>query len=229
MANRAHFSPALFSFLRSLAKNNNREWFQEHKERYEADVRDPLLRFIGDFGPRLRSISKSYVADPRPTGGSMLRIYRDTRFSKDKTPYKTAAGAHFQHEDRGEQSAPGFYLHLEPGQVFAGMGIWHPDAPSLQKIRDAIAAPRSSWRQAAADRDFAARCKMGGESLQRPPKGYDPEHPSIEDLKRKDFVASTDFTEKDACAPDFLDRFTEACAASAPFMKFLTKAVGLQW
>ena len=89
MAN-AHFTPRTFSFLRELAGNNNREWFHAHKPRYEEDVRDPALRFIADFAPHLADISTRFRADPRANGGSLFRIYRDTRFSKDKTPYQDA-------------------------------------------------------------------------------------------------------------------------------------------
>ena len=140
MTGQPHFAPALFAFLRELRENNNREWFQANKGRYEADVRDPLLRFIADFALPLHELSTHFVADPRPVGGSLFRIYRDVRFSKDKSPYKTQAAAHFRHERGKDVHAPGFYLHLEPDDVFAGAGIWHPDMKSLTKIRDAIVA-----------------------------------------------------------------------------------------
>src|SRR5580765_3671675 len=108
------FSPALFTFLRQLKSHNTREWFADNKERYQRDVEAPMLQFVGDVGPRLRKISPALVADPRRTGGSMFRIYRDTRFSGDKTPYKTAAAARFPHEEwKRSSSAPGLYLHLE--------------------------------------------------------------------------------------------------------------------
>ena len=106
------FQPDLFRFLDALRGNNNREWFQANKERYESDVKGPMLRFIGDFAPRLRQISPRFVADPRPNCGSLFRIYRDVRFSKDKTPYKTNAGAQFRHQAGKDAHAPGFYLHV---------------------------------------------------------------------------------------------------------------------
>ena len=110
MDSKAHFTPALFEFLAELSMNNDREWFQANKARYERDVRNPLLDFVADFGERLRTISPHMVADPRASGGSMFRIYRDVRFSKDKSPYKTNAGAHFRHEVGREVHGPGFYL-----------------------------------------------------------------------------------------------------------------------
>ncbi len=225
----AHFSPALFKFLRELKKNNNREWFQANKARYESDVRDPMLRFIADFAVPLRSISKHFVADPRPAGGSLFRIYRDTRFSRDKSPYKTAAAAHFRHEVDREVHGPGFYVHLEPGDVAVGAGVWHPDADTLGKIRDAIARQPELWKRAVSGKAFKSVYELWGEKLTRPPKGFDPAHPFIEDLKRKDFVVMASFTEADACKPGFMDRVADVCRLSAPFMSFLTKSVGLKF
>ncbi len=116
MKRRSYFRPELFQFLRELKANNEKEWFQANKHRYESEVKEPMLRFISDFAPYLRQISRHVVADPRPVGGSMFRIYRDTRFFKDKSPYKTTAAAHFPHRDGGKDvHAPGFYLHIEPG------------------------------------------------------------------------------------------------------------------
>ena len=229
MTDKAYISPELFTFFRELKANNNREWFQAHKRRYEAQVRAPLLRFIADFGLRLAELSPHYLADARPVGGSLFRINRDIRFSKDKSPYKTAAGLQFRHESGKDVHAPGFYLHLEPGSVFAGVGLWQPEAKALAKIREAIVADPARWQQASAAEEFRAVYQLGGESLQRPPKGYDPEHPLIEDLKRKDFIASVAFSEADVCAPDFIDRYSELCRQAAPFMAFLTTVLGLAW
>src|SRR5712691_13432329 len=131
MTDEGYFSPELFDFLLELRENNTREWFQSNKDRYEEVVRDPFIRFIADFGPRLQQISPQLVADPRPMGGSLFRIYRDTRFAKDKSPYKTAASAHFSHLMRKDVHAPGFYVHLEPGSSFAGSGLWHPEPVTL--------------------------------------------------------------------------------------------------
>lgn len=229
MNSRAHFGPELFSFLRDLQRNNNREWLAANKERYEEHVRDPFLRFIADFAPHLKKISKQLVADPRPVGGSLFRIHRDVRFSKDKSPYKTMAAAHFYYDAKKDVHAPGFYIHLEPGEVFARGGLWHPDAGALGKVRDAIVANPQRWRSVTSAKAFRATLALWGDKLKRPPNGYDPAHPLIEDLKRKDFVVSARFSEEDACAPDFMDRFTEICHTTAPFIEFVTKAIGLPW
>ena len=229
MADPGYFDATLFTFLETLRQNNNREWFQANKQRYEADVRDPMRRFIGDFGPHLRTISARFVADPRANGGSLFRIYRDVRFAKDKRPYKTNAGAQFRHEAGRDVHAPGFYLHLEPGMVFVASGVWHPDHRTLSNIRDAIVAHPQAWKRATSSKTFRATGCLGGDSLKRPPHGYDPAHPLIEDLKRKDFVAHAPFSEAQACAPDFMAVFTETCRAFAPMTKFLTAALQLPW
>ena len=185
MPKKSHFGPELFRFLAELRENNERGWFQANKGRYESDVRDPLLQFVGDFAAPLKEISPHYVADPKPSGGSVFRIYRDVRFSRDKSPYKINAGAHFRHEVGKEVHGPGFYLHLEPGSVFCGAGMWHPGSGTLGSVRDAMVANPARWNRALSEPRFAGRFKLEGDSLTRPPKGYDPDHPLIEHLKRK--------------------------------------------
>ena len=229
MTAQPYITPELFQFFRELKANNNRDWFQANKQRYESQVREPLLRFITDFGVRLAEISPHYVADARRSGGSLFRINRDIRFSKDKSPYKTTAGIQFRHESGKDVHAPGFYLHLEPDSIFGGIGIWRPDTKTLNKIRDAILESPDRWQQIVTDKSFTAKFELSGDSLKRAPKGYDPEHPLIEDLKRKDFIAGTPFAEAEACAPDFIDRFAETCRLGAPFVGFLTAAIGLPW
>ena len=220
-----YITPRTFRFFRELARHNDREWFEANKRRYLEEVRDPLVRFIEAFGPKLARISAHMVADPRPVGGSLFRIYRDTRFSKDKRPYKTHAGLSFRHAEGRDVHAPVFYLHLEPGSVFAAAGMWRPPAESVKLVRDAIVAHPERWKR------VTHTCPLGepGDGLQRTPRGYDPEHPLVADLKRQSFITTTSFTEKEACAPDFLDRFAQACRRATPLMRFLTGAVGLPW
>ena len=217
--------PKLFRFLRDLKANNSREWLAANKERYEEDVRGPALDFVSDFAPRLAEISQHFVADPRPSGRSLFRIHRDTRFSKDKTPYKTYVGIQFRHELGRDAHAPGFYVHLEPASVFAGAGIWHPDSPTLTRIREAIADDPRAWRRAIGGKTFDERFRLAGESLKRAPAGYDPEHPLIEDLKRKDFICVAFLTEKDVCAPGFVGDFAGTCRDASPLVRFLCAAL----
>lgn len=222
-----YITPELFQFFRELNVNNNRAWFEANKTRYEQTVREPLLNFITDFGLRLAEISPHYVADARKSGGSLFRINRDVRFSADKSPYKTHAGVQFRHESSKDVHAPGFYLHLEPDQVFVGVGIWHPEAKVLGKIRDAIVAQPERWSAATNDPAFQATYRLAGDSLQRPPKGYEATHPLIEDIKRKDYIAGASLSEAQACQPDFIDHYADYCRQAVPFMQFLAKAVGL--
>jgi uncharacterized protein (TIGR02453 family) len=221
--------PELFVFFSDLKENNNRIWFQDNKDRYEQYVKEPLLTFIASFAERAPEISTSIMAIPRITGGSLFRIYRDVRFSKDKTPYKTGAGVHFRHKRGKDVHAPGYYLNLEPGEVFAGCGIWKPTLETVTRIRTKIAEHPDQWLDIIQEKKFRSTFRMGGDTLKRPPKGFDPEHPLIDDLKRKDYLASIVLDEKIVCEPDFLDYYLELCKTAAPFMEFLTRAVGLDW
>jgi uncharacterized protein (TIGR02453 family) len=226
MARHAHFSSELFAFLSDLAANNTRDWFQANKRRYRRTVQEPLLRFIADFAGPLAAISPCFVADPRPSGGSMFRIYRDVRFSRDKSPYKTHAAAQFRHREGKDAHVPCFYLHLEPGNVFAGAGLWHPPGPALAMIRQSIMESPERWTEITTAPRFTDTFAMAGDSLKRAPRGIDPAHPLIDDLRRKDFICSTEFSEDAALRPDFVDRYADACRDAAPYVRFITEAVG---
>ncbi len=229
MTSNPYITPELFAFFRDLRDNNQRDWFEANQGRYEAHVREPFLRFVTDFGLRLAEISPHYVGDAR-RGGSLFRIHRDIRFSRDKTPYKTAAGVQFRHESASRDvHSPGFYLHLEPDNVFMGAGLWRPERPLLARIRDAIVANPDRWQQALGSNEFRAVYTLQGDSLKKAPQGYDPQHPLIEDLKRTDFLAGASLSETIACGPDFMDRYAGICGRAAPLMAFLTEAVGLPW
>jgi uncharacterized protein (TIGR02453 family) len=218
-------TPEVFRFLTELRENNDRAWFHENKERYEKNVREPILRFISDVGPRLQKISSAIVADPRPTGGSLFRIHRDTRFSKDKSPYKTHIGVHFFHESaKKAPSVPGFYLHIMPGESFIAGGIWRPEPAALARIRDAIAGSSAEWKAFK-----KAKLAIEGDSLKRPPRGYAADHPDIEHLKRTDFVTSVQVSNKEMCSDAFLKSFTDECRRMAPLVKFVSRSVDLVW
>jgi uncharacterized protein (TIGR02453 family) len=227
MGQSLYFSPELFQFLSQLKKNNDREWFTANKARYESSVRDPFLRFIGDFAPPLKKISPHFIADPSPARGSMMRIYRDIRFSKEKSPYKTAVAAHFWHEKGKEGATPAFYLHIEPGKSMIGAGVWRPEPKTAKKIRDAIAKNPEQWKKATTAREFRNAFEMGGESLKRQPRGYDGNHPFIEDIKRKDFVAGAALRDAEVCGPNFQQTLMNRLRILVPYAKFLTEAVGL--
>ena len=221
-----YFTTDFFAFFSDLAKNNNKEWFTKSKERYENAVQEPSLRFIRDAGPRLQKISPFLVAEAKPFGGSLSRIYRDIRFSPDKSPYKTEVGIHFWHAKAPgpEEMAPGYYLHMHSGETMAHSGVWHPDAPILKKIRDRIVDEPDAWKKV-----IRSRVAVEGDSLKRPPPGYDPNHPFIQDLRRKDFVSSRSFRDHQVASPQFLDSFVEVCESMDPLNRFLAGAIGLPW
>jgi uncharacterized protein (TIGR02453 family) len=224
-----YFSPELFKFLRELKRHNNREWFQANKWRYEQFERDPFLRFIESFRPRLYAISPNFIADPKPSGGSLLRIYRDMRFRKGQAPYQTMAAARFPHQAWKEVHAPGLYLHLEPQRSFLGAGLWHPDPDTRALVCEAIVRDAKKWKSATGGRAFKEMCELSGDSMKRMPPGYDPDHQFAGDLMRKDFMTVTSFTEKQVCAADFLDQVVKTTRAAGPFLEFLTRAIGLPW
>lgn len=220
-----YFAPPFFKFLRDLKRHNDRDWFAANRERYVADVEAPMMQFITDFGGRLKRISPAFVADRRRMGGSMFRIYRDTRFSPDKSPFKTWMAARFPHEARKKiESVPGFYVHVGPGDCIGGGGVYHTATAALTRIRQHIVAEPKRW---AAVR--ASGIEIEGDRLIRAPAGFDPAHQFIDDLKRKDIYTLTEFSEDDAASPAFLDRYTETCERAAPLLEFLTKALGLRW
>jgi len=223
------FDPELFDFLRELKANNDRDWFAANKARYEANVQEPALAFIEDFGHRLSQISPHFRADTRKVGGSLFRIYRDTRFSKDKTPYKTNTGMHFRHEAAKDAHAPGFYLHLAPGQVFGGGGIWHPDTKTATKIRQAIVDDPDAWRAATREPPFSERLDIGGDDqrLKRVPSGFAADHEFADDLRRRDYFGWAEFGEGVATTAGFLDEYTRTCQAAVPLVRFICRALGL--
>ncbi|MDX1447874.1 MAG: DUF2461 domain-containing protein [Acidimicrobiia bacterium] len=222
-----HFTPATFAFLRDLAANNDRQWFATNKDRYIEKVQEPALEFITDFGPRLQKISPHFTADARVVGGSLFRIQRDTRFSKDKTPYKQNTGVQFRHEAAKDAHAPGFYLHLEPSGSFMGVGLWRPETAVAYQIRHHIAEHPDDWKRATRSRKFRATFELGGDALVNPPKGFDADHPLVDDLKRKDFIASTPLSQKTITSDGFIDEFTALCRTATPFMRFLCDATGV--
>jgi uncharacterized protein (TIGR02453 family) len=221
------FPKDFFAFFEDLKTNNNRNWFSDNKDRYYTSVVNPISEFIVCIAPRLRKISRHYVADPKPHGGSMFRIYRDTRFSKDKTPYKTHAGVQFRHEAGKDAHAPGFYVHLATDGIFFGGGVWSPAGPQLGRIRDYIADNARSWARIVNARKVKDVGGIRGDSLKRPPRGFDAQHVHIEDLKRKSFYIMTEVEAEKALEPEFIDSVTEGFRRAMPLNRFLTGALEL--
>jgi len=225
---RPTFTPALFDFLAALRLQNDRDWFERNRERYLRDVRDPMLRFIEAIAPVLRKISPELVADPRPVGGSLFRIHRDTRFSADKTPYKTNVAAHFRHRAGRDVHGPGLYLSLGPDEVDVGGGIWHPEAAPLRRIRQAVVESPAAWKRATST-PAMRQLEWWGESLKRTPRGFPADHPLDDVLRRRDFAAGLSLGPRDAVSPRFPERCAEVYRALSPSMAFLARAVDLPW
>lgn len=217
MTDAAQFTPEIFDFLRQLKRRNNREWFTRNKPRFEQVVRNPALLFIAAVTPRLAKLSRSLPASA--FRGSLFRIYRDIRFSSDKRPYKTHIGMQWTYAKSKDAHAPCYYLHLEPESCFVAAGVWHPDAPSLNRIRSAIVSRPDAWKKVRRQID------LGGDRLTRPPRGFDPAHPFIEDLKCKDFIASVDLSDRQVCGPKFTQDFVKACRRLTPLVEFTGQAL----
>ena len=224
------FPKDFFVFFKEIKANNERPWFEENKERYKASVVSPMSDFIEAMAPRLAKISKNFVADPRPNGGSMFRIYRDVRFAKDKRPYKEHAACHFRHASAKNVHAPGFYMHFAPDEVRFGGGMWMLEPEPLSQVRTAIASDAKAWKKVVDDKGFkAAFDGIHGDALSRPPRGFDPEHPYIDDIKRKSYFAMSEASVKDAQTPAIVDRVEASFKAAKPLMQFLCKAVGVPY
>lgn len=225
----ASFKPESLAFLQELSANNNREWFAANKARYEEQVLDVALGFIQSMHDPLRKIAPRFTAVPKRMGGSLMRVYRDTRFSRNKSPYKTNIGIQFRHERAKDVHAPGYYLHIDPDEVFLGVGMWRPEPAALAALRQRIDAKQAEWLRARDDRKFRSQFVLGGESLSRPPQGYSKDHPLIDDIRRKDFIAVRTLDPADPVNPRFQQKVETAFAAASPFMQFLCKAVGVPW
>ncbi len=185
----------------------------------------PALAFIRAFQPRLKRISRYFVASDRRVGGSLMRVYRDTRFVKDGEPYKTNVGIQFRHEQGRDIHAPGFYVHIAPGECFLCVGLWRPEREALGRIRQAIVEWPDRWRRARDDRKFRRRFALDGSSLKCPPRGFPADHPWIEDIKRTDFIALEELEERDVLGKRFLEHVAASFSASRPFMRFLCDAL----
>jgi uncharacterized protein (TIGR02453 family) len=219
----AYFTPEFFRFLARLKRNNNRDWFLAHQAEFETCIRQPALRFISDFAAPLYEVAPHLIADPRPSRGSLFRIYRDVRFSQDKRPYKTHVAMRFSHGGKDVHS-PGFYLHLEPGGCFAACGLWRPEPPTLLKVRSAIVSRPQQWRTVRKLLNWDDAGK-----LRRPPRGFPGNHEFVEDLKLRDLGTAIDFTDKQVCSPAFMSIFANACRTMSPVGAFLSRAVGLKF
>ena len=224
---RPRFDRDTFRFLADLAAHNDRAWFAANKPRYEAHVAAPALAFIEAFARPLADLSRHFRAVPKRTGGSLMRVYRDTRFGKDKTPYKTNVGIQFRHERGRDVHAPGYYIHVEPGECFLGAGIWRPEPSALTAIRLEIAERPQLWQTCVDDRGFKRYFELAGERLTRLPRNIASDAPHGDDLRRKDFIAICSLSDNQVVRADFPEWVAARFGACTALMRFLCGALDL--
>ncbi len=212
------------SFMKRLKRNNNRPWFEKHKEEYESVVKLPMQSLIVALQPHFERFAPEFDIHPKR---SLFRIYRDVRFSKDKTPYKTHAAAHFvlRGKPKGVEGS-GYYLHIEPGEVFLGGGVYMPDGEQLKKIRKAIANQPERFLSIIGEKKFKRTFgKLQGEKLQRVPQGYEPDHPMAECLKYKQFFVWVEWPENACFKEGFANDVARVFESAAPMVNFLNAAM----
>ncbi len=212
------FSPEAIRFLRALERNNRRDWFQPRKEQFETQLRDPMLALVAELNSDLAKYAPQYVTDPKK---AVFRIYRDTRFSADKSPYKTNISAVFH--ARGGQ-AGGLYFSVSAKQVEIAGGVYHPDRDVLLAVRQHIVAHHAELQRLLAAPKTRKLCgELKGEELSRPPKGFDPEHPAIDWIKKKDWVFDAALDAAIATTPQLYDEIATRFRAMHPVVEFLNR------
>ncbi|EMI52144.1 DUF2461 domain-containing protein [Rhodopirellula sallentina] len=229
MSKPSPISKELFEFLDDLTRNNDREWFAENKDRYESVLREPVLELITQLEKPLRRSAPMLKAIAKRSGGSLMRIYRDTRFSKDKTPYKTNVGISLRHQADGNIHAPGAYIHLADDECFVALGCWRPQRETLAAIRRAIDEDPKAWHRARDQRKFQQSYQLAGESLKTAPRDYPKDHPEIVDLRRIDFIAVSPLTPHDFTQPDIVPRIVGLIRDGKPLMRFLCDAIDVPY
>lgn len=212
------------AFLRRLKKNNNREWFAQHKGEYEDLVKAPMQSLVASLRPHFERFAPEYELNPRT---AIFRIYRDTRFSNDKTPYKTHVAAHFvlRGAPKGFLGS-GYYMEVEPGGAYVGGGIYMPESDQLKKIRKAIDRRANEFLAIVHAPTFKKRFgKLEGNTLQRMPKGFDDDHPMREWLKLKQFFAGSSMPVANATRASFVKETASVCETLTPLVRFLNEAL----
>lgn len=225
-----YFTDATFKFLRGLARHNERAWFLARKADFEAHVRVPFQRLLTDLQPDLLAISEHYRAEPKPVGGSLFRIQRDTRFAGDKTPYKPWQGARLFHARGRQVEAPSFYIHLQPGHCFVGAGLWHPQSDTLRRVRQFIVDNPASWKAAAHAPAFRRRFDLDdSDRLVRPPRGFPADFEFIDDLRHRNFVALRAIDDPVMLGPRLRQALVKDLQGLSPFVDYLCAALDLEF
>jgi uncharacterized protein (TIGR02453 family) len=228
------FRPEALTFLKGLKKNNRREWFEERRQVYVHEIVEPLRALVDELDVRFAKLAPEYMGDPKR---SPFRIYRDVRFSKDKSPYKTHAALWMYHRAPGRgvgkevDGGAGFYVHLEPGACMVAGGIWMPPRPSLAKVRAHFSEDLAGWKKAIGSAAFKKRFESlntgdPGAILKRIPRGFDESHPAAAWLRYNSFTVSADYTDADMLAPTFVDKAMQDFALMLPMCRWLNRALG---
>jgi uncharacterized protein (TIGR02453 family) len=215
------FTAKTLSFLRALKRNNNREWFQARRADYETHVRGPMIALVERLAPEVARVASELVASPKI---SLYRIYRDTRFSPDKTPYKTHAAAIFPCRGLPKHEGAGLYLEIAPAHVLVAGGIYAPQPPELHAIREHVARDFRRFRSIVESPAFRkAYGEIEGDRLQRLPRGFPAGHPAAEFLKMKQFLVGREYPAAFATSPRFFREVVARFQQMAPFIRFLNE------
>ena len=213
------FTPKTLSFLRSLKRNNNREWFRTRKEQYEEHVRKPMIVVIERLAIDFKSFAPELIASPKQ---SLFRIYRDTRFSNDKKPLKTHAAAVFRTRGFQNKEGAGLYFEVAPGWVWIGGGMWRPQPPELVKLREHIAETWPEIRTLTRAKGFTSRFdRLEGETMTRVPRGYPSDHPAADFLRFRQFYGGAEFPASLAHSRNFYPTLVGTFKALMPLVRFL--------
>jgi len=228
------FRPEALAYLRALKKNNRREWFEAHRDGFVREISDPTKALIEELDVRFAQLAPEFVGDPKR---SMFRIYRDVRFSKDKSPYKSHAALWIYHRAPGRgvgkeiDGGAGFYVHLEPNASLVAAGLWMPPRPSLAKVREHFSEDLSGWKRAVTAPAVLKR--FGGLTddepgvlLKRLPRGFEEGHPAEKWLRFNSFTMSTGYSDKEMLSPRLADRVMRDFALLVPMARWLNRALG---
>lgn len=222
-----YFSEEAFGFLRALALNNDRAWFNAHKHRYEEHVRAPFQGLLRDLQPVMAGISLHYRCDPRPVGGSLYRLQRDTRRYADKSPYKSWQGAEIFYERRHTE-APAFFIHLQDDASFLAAGLWYPQPATMRRVRQFIVDNPGGWRAAAHSEAFGACLRLDDRDLlARGPRGFPPDSEFALDLRRRNMLAIHPLGNAAMTDEQLLARIEHVFTAATPFVDYLCAALDL--
>ena len=215
------FTAESLKFLRGLKRNNRREWFNARRDKYEAHVRQPMLAFIEQLAVDLRDFAPDIVASPRT---SMYRIYRDIRFSENKTPYKTHVAASFPTRGLPKHAGAGLYFHVSPDEVWIGGGLYAPETSQLQAIREHIAGNVNRLRAIVESPSFRRTIgPLDGERLKRVPRGFPRDHEAAEYLRFRQFLAGCDLPGAFATSPKLYATILKVFRQVAPLVRFLNE------